>query len=1197
MSRGARASTGPPIDPPTCGEFSFLMILRLAFLLLPIAAFAQQASFIRPSLVPLPGIPLQDPFAVTAGDWNGDGLADLAVANRQKGSVLILLGDGKGGVVARQEIRSGNAPVAIVSADLNGDQILDLAVANTRSGTVSILHGVGDGSFQPAPPLRFTQPPLSLAAGDLNGDGRADLVVSRLPAGLTVFLAGEGGFRTLELAPAIDGTVVLADFNRDRKLDIAVGQLSGTRIVLLAGNGDGTFQSEQMVAAPSDSGALASADFNNDGVADLVGASRRAPGAWVLLGRGDLSFEPPRPLAAAAGHFFLTTGDFNGDGRADVAIANFGSSNVSAFWGNGDGTFRGPRTYGTGPAPAGITSADLDGDGLADIAVTDTDSSTLSVLLGDEESELIDAARFGSFQPRALLVGDFTSDGAPDVAVLNSGDDSLTLLDGAQGELQPVGRTRLGGGATEAVSADFNRDGVPDIAVAHPATNEIWILLARPGGTFDVNRRLRVGPVRALQAVDLNRDGYAELVYAFADQLMVVPNGAEGFGTPRGQRVGFVSQMIAGELTGDQTPDLALINERGLVLLAGRGDGTFGAPIDVLGGRSIRSLAVGDFNGDQRLDLAAFISDPGTALVLLNQGNGELRLGPELRLANYPAGIAVADFDQDGRLDLAVTHEVGASVSVAFGRGDGTFQGLRQFNTGGFGPVAVVAADLDRDRRPELIIANQAGSVVIFRNSASPAETPPPSAPRLTQPADGEVIPQTDRTTGCQGYEISFSWEAPPAGEQVVGYEFTMGRGGTARITQSMPVTPGFFVRQCENTVPDDQLEGWEWRLQARDQSGRLSEPAVAAFRFGQCRRPDGSPCAGESQAGSAAIAPLSTPRAGHTATLLPDGRVLIAGGTSRVDGRVRELATAELWEPNPPPNGRFVPAGNMRAGRASHRATALADGRVLISGGLAFQASGQPTALASCELFDPGTGQFAPAGSLTQARASHSAVRLSDGRVAMLGGSRLDSPAALASVEIYQPASNSFAAAGSLRTGRSQHTATLLDSGRLLVVGGGPGAELYDPAAGASSEAGSPALTRSEHAAVPLPDGRALIVGGISSGVPTPLLEIYDPAANSFSMAGSLSAGRRSAEATRNGGTVLITGGNIPPDGNRVATVEAFDVLGRTVTLLPPLSAPRSDHTATLLRDGRILITGGTTGADQTADFTAQAEIYSLQP
>jgi len=224
----------------------------------------------------------------------------------------------------------------------------------------------------------------------------------------------------------------------------------------------------------------------------------------------------------------------------------------------------------------------------------------------------------------------------------------------------------------------------------------------------------------------------------------------------------------------------------------------------------------------------------------------------------------------------------------------------------------------------------------------------------------------------------------------------------------------------------------------------------------------------------------LLTPRFHHTATLLKDGRVLVTGGADGEYGGMG-LARAELYSPT---TRTWSPAGSMRTSRRDHTATLLPDGRVLVTGGT--DANGQLQR--SAEVYDPATGTWSPVAGMSIARTYHSATVLRDGRVLVVGGGG-GSVEGSVSAELFDPAQGTWAAASSLSQPRRYHSATLLPKGQVLVSGGyheatgiQTSAETYDPANGTWHSAGSMSVDRYLHTATLLDDGRVLVAGGVSN-------------------------------------------------------------------------------------------------------------------
>jgi Galactose oxidase, central domain/Kelch motif len=312
--------------------------------------------------------------------------------------------------------------------------------------------------------------------------------------------------------------------------------------------------------------------------------------------------------------------------------------------------------------------------------------------------------------------------------------------------------------------------------------------------------------------------------------------------------------------------------------------------------------------------------------------------------------------------------------------------------------------------------------------------------------------------------------------------------------------------------------------------------------------------------------------------------------------------------EPAPTPSVRL--AASMGTGRQIHTATRLADGRVLIAGGYTLV----DVAVASAELYDPATNAFSPTGSLGAARGLHTATLLADCRVLIAGGgpatwaTRLG--AFVASAELYDPTTGTFSPTGSMTTAREGQTATLLKDFRVLIAGGNDrvehavaSAELYDPTTGAFTTTGSMAAARGFHTATLLSDGRVLITGGDPAAwvAPGPFIasaEIYDPTTGKFSATGSMTVGRELHAATLlTDGRVLITGGVTNPNpALSLASAEIYDPTAGTFSRTGPMTVARVYQTSTLLADGRVLIAGGCARGRGYADnpqFLASAELY----
>jgi hypothetical protein len=329
----------------------------------------------------------------------------------------------------------------------------------------------------------------------------------------------------------------------------------------------------------------------------------------------------------------------------------------------------------------------------------------------------------------------------------------------------------------------------------------------------------------------------------------------------------------------------------------------------------------------------------------------------------------------------------------------------------------------------------------------------------------------------------------------------------------------------------------------------------------------------------------MAAARTQHTATLLGDGTVLVAGGY--------QGATAEIYNPA---TGTFALAkGSLSAERFGHTATLLADGKVLIAGGTDFLTN-QPVVTA--ELYDPATGMFTPtAHNMNVARSNHTATVIAGGKVLLAGG--FNGSADVASAETYDPATDTFTATtGSMSAVRAFHTATLLNNGKVLITGSdnptGPTlatAEVFDPGAGSFSSTGSMAAARKNHTATLLTtgpnSGKVMVGGGFNDTAILSAAELYDPGTGTFTATGSMAVQRYDHTATlRSDGSVLMVGGV-----GTTAAVELYDPASGTFAGTGGLQTARFNHTATLLKDGTALVTGGNASAEGTV--LATAELY----
>lgn len=389
----------------------------------------------------VPEVAVNDsPRSMAIGDFNNDGIQDLAVANYTSSTVSIRLGDGSGGFVspAVPDVSVGAFPRSVAVGDLNNDGKHDIATTGFALGNVSIRLGDGTGGFtSPAvPEILVDKGPYSIAIGDFNADGFPDLVTAN-SASVSVTLRlgdGSGGF-TVPTEPSIevDGSprsIAITDFNNDGRLDFATANAVSANVSIRLGDGAGGFTSplngEVELGFSNNPRSIAIGDFNGDGKQDFVAANFNSNVVSIGLGNGNGGFTAPAVPQVAVGDApqSIAVGDINNDGKQDFATANSGSSSVSIRYGNGSGGFTSPAPSEVsigGTTALAIVIGDFNGDAMQEFATANDASDNVSVRLKSCSPFMIEGTvtygnAIGAPTPRFISNVTMTAVGPPNVA-------------------------------------------------------------------------------------------------------------------------------------------------------------------------------------------------------------------------------------------------------------------------------------------------------------------------------------------------------------------------------------------------------------------------------------------------------------------------------------------------------------------------------------------------------------------------------------------------------------------------------------------------------------------------------------------------------------------------------------------------------------------------------------------------------------
>ena len=644
-----------------------------------------------------PSFPLgYAPSSVATGDLRRSGKLDLVIADYTSGKITVFLGAGQGSFASGVAYDAGPHPSAVVVADIDGSGKPGVLVSNETEGTISVLLGNSDGTLQPRQSYAVGFNPSFIATGDFNSDGNVDVAVAG-KSGLAIFLNGGKSNLKKPFLYSLSKTptaITTADFNNDGLADVALANADGTVSILL-GNGAGSFRSlPDISVAVGSLSSIVSGDFNKDGKIDLVITQPAQKLVSVLLGNGDGTFAPPASYPVGNEPVSTLVADANGDGVADLIVINQGSNTFSVLTGNGDGSFKNSTDYIAGNTPVAAVAGDFYGNGHVDLAIIDYASQSVSLPLGVGDGTFKTARSYSAGQqPVSIASGNLNGDKIPGLVVANycgsdiscntAGSVAVFLADD-NGVYRLSSMYNVGAGPVSVALADVNGDEKLDIVAVNRLDNTVSILPGVGDGTFRQAITFAVSGAPVAVAVgDFNKDG---------------------------------------------KPDLAVLEDCGaascsqpgiLEILLGAGDGSFQSAVSYPAGYSPSSLAVGDINGDENLDIIvasrcgkdASCQSSSTGTLLLGDGTGKFTQGPDIALGNSPASVALGNLSGLGVVDLVVSRSTDNTVAVLNGNGDGTFRAAVPYPVGN-NPGSLVVADFNADGKADVAVANVNDSTV-----------------------------------------------------------------------------------------------------------------------------------------------------------------------------------------------------------------------------------------------------------------------------------------------------------------------------------------------------------------------------------------------------------------------------------------------------------------------------------------------------
>ncbi|MES2702142.1 MAG: FG-GAP-like repeat-containing protein [Bacteroidota bacterium] len=675
-------------------------------------------------------------YCVAVGDIDGDGKTDVAVGNEGVGSVSVFRNTSTSGAVAAASFATradftvdGTNSHNLGFADIDGDGKLDLVVLNYNRNTVSVLRNTsssGSISFAARADFSAGATPLGLAFGDLDGDGKVDIAVAN------------GGSATVSVLRniATTGTITSASFAA--KTDFATPAANNYRVAIADINADGkpevivtTYLSNSVSVFPnlSSSGSFTSSSLGT---------------------RAD--------FATGSGPIGLAIADVDGSGQQDIIVANNVSTSISVYRNLGAGTvstgsFAAKVDFTTAAAPYHVTAGDIDGNGKVDIVVANNSAASVSVFRNTATSGSITTSSLASKvdftcggSPQYVSVADIDGDSQSDIVVANAGGSTVSVIRNSP-LLFPPTVTSLSpyianpGASVTITGTNFNSTAANNIV--YFGATKATVTAASP---TSLTATVPVGAT--FMPVSVNNTALAVAGYSQYPFLPTFNNSANIAGTVSfDTKVDFTSgtnpyNMAIGDLDGDGKPDIAVANLSATTISVFRNTsasgsisaGSFAAKVDYTVGNSPSGIAIGDIDGDGKLDIAVAHSSVSAVSVLKNLSTaGTINSSSFAAKVDFATtgtagyGVEIDDIDMDGKPELIVANQLSNSISVFRNItstgviNSSSFAPKVDFATGAY-PSFLTTADFDGDGRKDIAVANYLSSntVSVFRNTSSP---------------------------------------------------------------------------------------------------------------------------------------------------------------------------------------------------------------------------------------------------------------------------------------------------------------------------------------------------------------------------------------------------------------------------------------------------------------------------------------------
>ena len=674
---------------------------------------------------------VSSPYSIAVGDIDNDEQADLIVTNQGAKYICIFLGRGNGTFSRAIKHRTGSfSSIFVILHDLNKDRLLDMILINNDLNSISISFG-SYGSFQPGVTYRTankTSPFLDTSNRDyskaVSDAGHRDHKARTNRQSVELFCLEENTY-ILENGPS---SIAFGDFNNDTHPDIVVSQLSYDYVAIFLGRGDGSFKDRTTYETGWPSQPVVVADLNKDSRLDIIVLHFARDSVGILLGHGNGSFANMTPYSTSTSAISLAVADFNSDTQLDIVILNT-EKNIDILFGYGNGSFAKRVKRPLKIVGYLMVIDDFNGDTQTDIVVVDG-GGRINVLLGYGNGSFANQIIYRTGTSiQQIAVGDLNNDNRLDIVVsavydyMNIG----VLLGYGNGSFANLMTSVLDMSLSHMVLGDANNDDRMDLITIEWNEPDVKIFHDYRNGSFANYTRLSTRQrLKSIAVRHLNDDNQLDIVaFSLREASMILfISTATGFSTNEmsiassdGSRL---NSVLINDFNNDSISDIIVVNSgtNNIGVLLGHDNGSFEEQMTFSTGQNSNpySITIGDFNEDDKLDLAVGNSGTNTIELLLGDGMGtfEKQIPNAYALRGAPIFIAADDFNHDGQLEAVVAYNNTDDIDVLVIYDVGSFTDLIAVSIG-LHVSAPAFADLNNDARLDIVVVNFAdNSISVF---------------------------------------------------------------------------------------------------------------------------------------------------------------------------------------------------------------------------------------------------------------------------------------------------------------------------------------------------------------------------------------------------------------------------------------------------------------------------------------------------